>query len=218
MDFPNRDWNWINKYYEELLGDVYPQPDEGGRTEITKEILCRFPEIKKAKNVLDVGCGEGFLQELLRDDCIYLGITLSEQDFAEAQAKGRIVMLGDFNFLPFARYPDERKFDLVFASHVLEHSPMPLLTLMEWYRVSNEYLCLVMPNPAHYTYFGRNHYSVSNKQHIKWLLRRAGWKVVKKYFTDTDLAFFCEKHDRIGYEGYAEIPLPIEIHNEELEE
>ena len=42
----------------------------------------------------------------------------------------------DYNFL---EYPDN-SFDLVFSRHSLEHSPFPVLTLMEWYRVARDFM------------------------------------------------------------------------------
>ena len=81
-----------------------------------------------------------------------------------------------------------------FPRHSLEHSPMPLLTLMEWHRVARQYLMLIVPNPDYYTYIGKNHYAVMDKQQLSWLLRRAGWRVVAKDFSEfTELRFLCNK-------------------------
>jgi SAM-dependent methyltransferase len=201
-----RDWIFLDRFYQELLDDIYPQPDEQGRIDITKEVINRFPEIQAVTSVLDVGCGEGYLADLLSDQVSYCGVTLSQQDFDRAISLKRNVILDDFNFLNGIHA------ELVFASHALEHSPIPLLTLMEWHQVSTKYLCLISPNPDYYTYIGRNHYSVFNHQHLRWLLRRSGWLVIKEYITATDIAFLCQKMDRISYEGWASIPLPYEIY------
>lgn len=55
---------------------------------------------------------------------------------------------------------------------------MPLLTLMEWARVSKNWLGLVLPAPEWYTYTGHNHYSVMNMEQIKNLLGVAGWNIM----------------------------------------
>jgi ubiquinone/menaquinone biosynthesis C-methylase UbiE len=80
----------------------------------------------------------------------------------------------DFTFL---EYPDNYV-DLIFARHSLEHSPMPLITLMEWARVSQNWLGIVLPAPEWYTYRGLNHYSVMNMEQIHNLLDVAGWNVM----------------------------------------
>jgi hypothetical protein len=103
----------------------------------------------------------------------YEGVCLG-QDYIVARDLGRNVKKMDFHFLD---YPDN-SFDLVFARHSLEHSPMPLLALMEWERVSKYWLGLVLPAPEWYTYKGINHYSVMNHEQVENLLHRAGWKIM----------------------------------------
>ena len=108
---------------------------------------------------------------------------------------------------------------IIFSRHYLEHSPFPLLTLMEWHRVSKKYLCLVLPNPEYFTYVGRNHYAVmGDKTQIRWLLRRAGWKIIKRKYTEFEYRYLCEKKERIGYEGWAEIPLPTYIYENDRDD
>jgi SAM-dependent methyltransferase len=125
-------------------------------------------------SVLDVGCGEGFCQPMFeRWDKTYEGIAIGN-DVVKAQELGRNVKAMDFSFL---EYPDDT-FDLIFSRHSLEHSPMPLLTLMEWARVSKNWLGLVLPHPDWYGYKGLNHYSVMSLEQTKLMLDRAGWYVI----------------------------------------
>ena len=49
---------------------------------------------------------------------------------------------------------------------------------MEWRRVSNQWLGLVLPHPDHYTVRGKNHFNVLYNDQIMWLLECAGWKVI----------------------------------------
>ena len=59
---PNRDFIFIDKYLDELAQDIYPQPPDIEHTKLAKEIINNWiPEIH-VKDVLDVGCGEGFCQ------------------------------------------------------------------------------------------------------------------------------------------------------------
>jgi SAM-dependent methyltransferase len=205
-----RNWNRINDYYDELCADVYVQPDEENRIEITRSILSEL-KLDDIQTILDVGCGMGYAHDLLPGK-EYTGITLSEAEERGARELGRSVVVCDFNFITLGR-----TFDLVLSSHSLEHSPFPLLTLMEWHRVGRK-LLLIVPNPAHYGYVGQNHYAVSNPSQLRWLLRRAGWKVTWKKITATDIAYYCEGLARISQEGWASHPLSHEIYSQDKDD
>jgi len=202
------DWSNLSSYYQELAQDIYPQPPDDWHQEEMKKVIYNWIAPLRIGNVLDVGCGEGDAETFFTDlEIAYLGIALGA-DVPRAQELGRNVQAMDFNFLEF---PDGF-FGLIFARHVLEHSPFPILTLMEWHRVSNKYLCLVVPNPQHFTFTGRNHYSVAYPKQTTWWLRRAGWKPEKLEFTPREFKFLCVKEKRIGYEGYASVPLARELY------
>lgn len=170
-----RDYKHIDRYLNQLYGDIYAQPEDGGHKDLAKKVVDFWMErMTTCHSVLDCGAGEGFCQPLFEHWGIsYEGIAIG-QDVTIAQNKGRNVKKMDFSFLD---YP-ENSFDLVFSRHSLEHSPFPLLTLMEWYRVSRSWLGIVLPAPEWYTYKGLNHYSVMNKEQIENILDRAGWSVL----------------------------------------
>ena len=202
----NRDYTYFDKYYEELLGDVYAQPTDSGHTKLSNEVIREWIFPLHISSVLDVGAGEGDAQTLFEQKGIgYTGIALGA-DVTKGKKKGHNLVEGDFNFIGYTG------FDLIFSRHSLEHSPFPIITLMEWHRVSNKYLCLVVPNPEHYKYVGRNHYSVANAVQTHWWLRRAGWKTEKFSKTDEEYWFLCEKKERISYEGWADAPLDAGIY------
>jgi len=194
----------FQKHYEELLDDIYDQPDDGVHLGMAYNVFIRWVSGLDISTVLDIGCGEGGLSFLatVNFGLDYTGVAKGK-DVIVAKGKGINVVNEDFNFLSFKN----NSFDVVFARHVLEHSPMPVLTLMEWQRVSKKYLCLIAPNPDYYGWTGRNHYSVANQHQLVWWLRRAGWMVLKARFEMTELQFLCVKKPRLGYEGYADIPL-----------
>jgi SAM-dependent methyltransferase len=170
-----RNWNNHDSYLNELLKDIYPQPEDKGHTALAQKVIDTWMSIMTTcKSVLDLGCGTGFCQPMFeRWNVEYEGICLGE-DFIHAQDNGRNVRKMDFSFLDY----DDGSFDLLFARHSLEHSPMPLLTLMEWARVSRSWLGIVLPHPDWYGYRGMNHYSVMNHEQILNLLDNAGWKVL----------------------------------------
>jgi ubiquinone/menaquinone biosynthesis C-methylase UbiE len=187
-------WMRIKKNLDLLKEDVYPQPMDGMHMRWTARAICLMsPYIIDVRSVLDVGCGVGYAEKWFRRVGItdYTGITLG-MDGVVANQKGLMVFLGDFHFIEYS----DNDFDMVFSRHSLEHSPMPLLALMEWHRVSSKYLGLVLPNPDVWGWVGRNHYSVMNQEQIEFLLDVAGWEVI---FKDTELpeefVYLCKKKE-----------------------
>lgn len=198
-----RTYKNIDRYYSELIQDIYPQPPDDQHNAWASEVVKKVCIFTRCKTVLDVGCGEAFVEPMFNLLGVeYLGVCLGD-DYTNAIKLGRHVEELDFNFLPYKA----GSFDLVFSRHSLEHSPFPILTLMDWHRVSKRWLCLVMPNPQHFGYIGRNHYAVAYPQQIRWWLRRAGWRMVWKQNTDMELRYICKKSRRISYEGWAETPV-----------
>lgn len=170
-----RDYKHIDGYITKLYGDVYPQPEDDGHKLLAEKVINFWmSRLTTCHSVLDLGCGTGFCQDFFQLwNVTYEGICLGE-DYITAQNLGRNVKRMDFNFL---EYPDN-SFDLLFARHSLEHSPMPLISLMEWARVSTNWLGIVLPAPEWYTYGGRNHYAVMNQEQIKNLIDIAGWRIL----------------------------------------
>ena len=192
-----RDYKHIDQYLNGLLGDIYEQPEDTGHTTLAEEVIALWGNrLSDCKKVLDVGCGTGFCQPFFeRYGIEYDGICLGN-DLELAKQAGHNVKKMDFNFLEYA----DASFDLVFSRHSLEHSPMPILSLMEWHRVSKNWLGLVLPAPEHWTYKGLNHYSVMNEEQVLSILPRAGWNILWhdiKLFGDSDVPneywLFCEK-------------------------
>ena len=87
-------WTNIERYYEELSWqDIYEQPDEEGRINISKEIIASAP-LENIYTVLDVGCGYGYAQELFKKQ-FYWGITRSVEEVQKAVEMGRNVFWRD---------------------------------------------------------------------------------------------------------------------------
>ena len=184
-----RDWSQIDHYYSKLLESIYKQPEDSGHTDWTEDALDRVFTLYKDRvnSILDVGCGTGFVQDLV--SCRYEGITLGKHDYQDAKKNERNVKRGDIHYLP----QGNGSVDMVLARHVLEHSPMPLIALMEWWRVSQKYLFLIAPAPEYWDVYGRNHFSVLYKDQIYWLLQLSGWEIlVEQDFKTSDISF--KKH------------------------
>lgn len=185
-------WMELEKKLESLREDIYPQPMDSVHMRWTARAICMMkPQIPDVRSVLDVGCGVGYAKKWFKriGVPVYIGVTLGG-DAQVARNRGLNVYEEDFHFLPW----EHDTVDMIFSRHSLEHSPMPLLALMEWHRVSRRYLGLVLPNPNVWGWEGRNHYSVLRDTQAEFLLDRAGWNVIMK---DTELpeeyVYLCEK-------------------------
>ncbi|NGX44882.1 MAG: hypothetical protein K940chlam2_00022 [Chlamydiae bacterium] len=183
-----RDYARFDKYLDRLLQDVYAQPpDEGHTAWATQAVTTLGSIVQNCNTVLDIGCGQGFMKPIFEKmGYEWTGVTVGE-DFAMCQSlKIENVHNADMTFLPF----EDNSFDLVFSRHVLEHSPFPAITLMEWRRVCKGWLILIAPTPNFWTIRGKNHYSVLPKENLIWLLERSGWGVLhENEFTSRDPLF-----------------------------
>jgi hypothetical protein len=170
----------------QLLDDIYPQPEDEGHIAMFKDSFKKWCLNIDIKNVLDCGCGDTMFAKSYFEErgIAYTGINIG---------------IMDMNFL---EYSDEQ-FDCVFSRHSLEHSPFPLLTLMEWNRVSNHLLWLILPNPIEFGCAGKNHYSVMPPQQIEFLLDRAGWNIIWADFDEPkELRYMCEKKRSSKYDQF----------------
>lgn len=173
-----RDYTHIDKYLDKLIGEIYPQPQDEGHTAWAKESISYFFNYVEGVNtVLDAGCGEAFCQTIFEEKGVeyYEGVCLGE-DYRVARDKGRRVFGYDFSFLPYK----DNAFDLIYSRHSLEHSPMPLLTLMDWHRITKRYLALVLPSHEFWEYKGQNHYFVLNCEQWENLFEKAGFE--RRYY------------------------------------
>jgi SAM-dependent methyltransferase len=198
-----RDYKNVDKHITALIGDIYPQPpDEGHKALANKTIDRWMSSLTGNLSILDVGAGQGFCQPMFeRWGVKYTGVALGE-DVVAAQKAGYNVKKMDFNFLEY----EDDSFDMIFSRHSLEHSWSPLISLMEWYRVSRSWLGIVVPAPEHFTYAGRNHYYVFNRPQYDNLLQQAGWNMIWEHTESNERGIameyqlFCEKKKRPTYE------------------
>jgi len=190
-----RNYFHFDRYLNELEKDTYYQPQKGDdHLTWAKDVIDQWIPNLAVENVLDVGCGVGFCQPLFEaHEIVYAGITLDSDDLEDGKHKeGRHIWEEDFTFID----SNANAYDLIFARHALEHSPFPLITLMEWQRVAKKYLILINPVPAYWGWTGRNHYSVANSEQIRAWLKRAGWLLRREFSNDYEYWFLAEKEER----------------------
>lgn len=104
---------------------------------------------KSGKTVLDVGCGDGALMAVLRDECAIdaRGIEIDAEQVEKCVSKGLSVVQGDAN-RDLADYPDNA-FDYTVLGQTLQTSARPDRTLEELLRVSRTAF-ISFPNFAHW--------------------------------------------------------------------
>lgn len=211
-----RDFSQLDAYLAELAADVYPQPPDEIHESLTREVLeAWMPALEERglRTVLDVGCGQGLALPILDKWAKWVaGVTLTA-DAAIATKRGFAVWERDMTFLAF----HDEAFDLIYSRHVLEHSPMPLITLMEWHRVAKDWLILILPKPAFWGYGGRNHYSVMEERAALSLLLRAGWEPLEiDHDHEMEYRWLCIKAER-RKQGDPWPPKPWDLPDEDEE-
>lgn len=187
------------QFIDKLLKQIYPQPEDAGHTAWTEEAIGLLAGWEcRPERVLDVGCGTGFAAKYflaLPSVKEWKGVTLGEDKIAEC-AKDKVEDM-DFSDL----WPDVNNYyDLIYSRHALEHSPFPILTLMEWHRVGSKWLYVVAPAPDFWGVSGQNHYSVMYRNQLHWLMNLAGWQIVAEDVFDSTRASFKAQHSKVAVE------------------
>lgn len=186
-----RNYEYFDAYLNSLFGDIYEQPTDVGHTKMSLEVIDNWiPKLVGCRSVVDMGCGQIAPQGAFEQYGIsYLGIAVG-RDVIVARGEGKNVINED---MTFTNIPDN-SFDLVYSRHSLEHSPFPLITLMEWRRIARSWLLLVVPRPEFFGRVGKNHYNVLF--HDQWIavLERSGWQIIWEDDKEPqEYRFMCQK-------------------------
>lgn len=156
-----RNWEKFNAPYDLAISRQMCQKN-GGNVRKTKEVIPA-----DVKTIIDVGSGRK------EEDPRFI-------EYIDLDSGG------DYHWL---QHPDN-SFDMVFASHALEHSPMPFFALTEWKRVTKKYILIVVPRLTHddewndYLCNYKGHFSCFTKEGWRNLFSVAGLKIVKEIDAD----------------------------------
>ena len=105
-------------------------------------------DLSVSKKVLDIGCGEGVISNLLYDKFNNIKITAVdyfEEAIKKAKENNPRNIFFDTGDITALKYTDN-SFDIVVSTEVLEHIPNPDIALKELYRVANKHIILSVPS------------------------------------------------------------------------
>jgi SAM-dependent methyltransferase len=188
------------RQYQSILQDtVYHEPESIDFhnkmiDELHKQVIMPM-SLPYDANILDVGCGSGYWLEKMRDSGYehLTGITLDDDDIQICKERGVNVVKSDFTFTDFA----DDSFGFIFCRHAIEHSPYPIMTLMEFNRILKQdghlYIEVPAPDQDRKHEENLNHFSIMGAKMWVNLIKRAGFDV--QWFQELDL----ELQDRIDF-------------------
>ena len=111
--------------------------------------LMSLLDARPVQSVLEVGCGTGAVLAAVAAGGVgntHVGVDLADPTVhTDPQATGLDLRPFDGATLPF----ESASFDLVYASHVIEHVPEPRALLMEMVRVARQWMYVEVPCELH---------------------------------------------------------------------
>jgi ubiquinone/menaquinone biosynthesis C-methylase UbiE len=175
-----RETQSFQDFLELVRGHIYSEPNTDMHTMVIDNAVPRMHEEHGLDGpLLDIGCGDGYAMQKMQDLGIddIMGLTLSSDDAAAAQARGFDVVQEDMSFTSFA----DASFKWLWVRHALEHSPFPLLTLLEFNRIMQPggmaYIEMPSPKCTRLLEDYDNHYSIMGMRQWTCLMRRAGFTI-----------------------------------------
>ena len=172
----------LSTFLESLRADVYAEPPTPGHTLLTARMAEEVAKLlQEGATIIDVGCGQGpALDWFTARGFNIMGTSLCDEDIEVCRANGHDVVKCDMHHLEDI---PSRIMDCVWARHVLEHSPIPLLALREFHRVLKigGILYAEQPGPdtaCQHDCSNSNHYSVLGGRAWQSLIERSGFEIL----------------------------------------
>lgn len=148
--------------------------------------------INEGARVLEIGCATGFMGEYLmkHKKCTVVGVELGKQEAAVARAKLSKIIEGDVESSAVIRKIDSLdKFDVVFASALIEHLKDPWIALKTWKKFLKKdgYIVISTSNIAHWSMrlkllsgeFAYQKYGILDDTHLRFFTYKTFQKLVK---------------------------------------
>jgi len=152
------------------------QPSDPNHLRLTEDVISRWAPLIDAQSwpvgehpaiVLDVGAGNAIAKEFWENQGFeWVGISLGLERNEEVQ-------VSDMHLLDYYRDAS-----VIYARHVLEHSPFPLLALWRW-RILAGWCILVVPSMHNRAFNNVQHISIFPQLTWERYIRFAGWDIVE---------------------------------------
>lgn len=165
---------------------IYDEGESGFHKDLTAQVVKSYIDplnLPKDATILDLGCGPGYFLDEMKDRGYtnVTGVTLSPGDVKLCESKGHKIKKYDLSFLPQSDGYNDESIDFIFLRHAFEHSPYPIISLMEYNRVlkqnSKLYIEVPQPNCDRKHEWNLNHYSIFGEQQLAALLNRCGFDI-----------------------------------------
>ena len=155
---------------------------------------------KEAKNVLEIGCADGYLLYCLEQDGHdAIGLTYSEGEQRECENRHLNAIVADMHDLPF----EDNEFDAIVSRQTFEHSLSPIVVLFECNRVIklNGYLVVHIPYSIDGTDYPNDyHHFPFTPIQWKYYFYKSGFKKILKEGEDKEQKsyyFVLEKTEQL---------------------
>jgi SAM-dependent methyltransferase len=165
---------------------IYDEGESGFHKDLTAQVVKGYIDplnLPKDAHIMDLGCGPGyFLDEMKeRGYTNVTGVTLSPGDIKICESKGHKIKKYDLSFIPQRDGYHDESVDFIFLRHAFEHSPYPIISLMEYNRLLKQngklYIEVPQPNCDRKHEWNLNHYSIFGEQQLAALLNRCGFEI-----------------------------------------
>jgi 2-polyprenyl-3-methyl-5-hydroxy-6-metoxy-1,4-benzoquinol methylase len=134
-------------------------------------------ELPPVKSTLAVGCGDGTELSFLPGEVV-VGLDINPAN------KAPNVDIGDMHDLSYK----DGQFDLVYCRDVLEHAVAPIAAMEEMARVSNKYVCIILPDAHVWTERPEHILIPDDRQLMNWaeksglaLMKRRGYRWIMNH-------------------------------------
>ena len=175
-------------------------PDEGEsdfHKQITEKVIPEYIDpidLPKDSVIVDINCGPGYFLDAMtkRGYSNLTGVTLNASHTKICKDKGYNIKSYDSSFLPQKDGYYDESVDFLFLRHVLENSPYPIFTLMEYNRVLKQggkmFLEVISPEGEYPHELNTNHFSIMTSKQLMALLTRTGFSIDQFNSFDFDLS------------------------------
>jgi len=147
LDFKHKAHAMSDKEFSELYEEV-SRVDLQGETDLNKRCEAAILSSLKGKNVLEVGCGRGYLADKLAQILPTTAVDIVVPKSVREKYKHVTFKEANIEKLPFK----DASFDTVITTHTLEHVQNLPKAIEELRRVTKERLIIVVPRQRPYNH------------------------------------------------------------------